>query len=120
MGSLVAAAGRALSVGTGVRLMALAHVPVILTPPAAVLGGCLFSHRLGTGLVYPRLFAALAVRPRKHLRASVVTATTTTLSVTGPAGVLAAGTLLDGGRSSTAALVMIAATAAFGAVVSGW
>lgn len=98
--------------------LALTLLPVVVTPPAWALAVCLAGHGCFSGLVYPRLFAALALRPPEALRAHVQTAATTTLSVTAPLGFLGAGLLLDG-SGPTAALILVAATAVAGAGVAG-
>lgn len=98
--------------------LALTLLPVVTTPPAWALALCLTGHGYFSGLVYPRLFAALALQPPHGLRPQVQAAAVTALSVTAPIGFLGAGLLVQG-RGPTAALIMVAATAVTGAAVAG-
>lgn len=119
VGGLVSARGWALGPpGRAVWGLALTLLPVVLTPPAWGLALCLAGHGYFSGLVYPRLFAALALRPPEALRAHVQTAAVTTLSIPGPLGFVGAGLLLEG-RGPTPALIMVAVIAVAGAVVAG-
>jgi MFS family permease len=59
-----------------------------------------------TGLFFPPLMAEVTLRPPEPLRAQVLSASTTLLSVTGPLGFIAAGSLLDRYRSTTPTFVM--------------
>ena len=86
--------------------------------PAWALALCLAGYGVAAGIVYPRLFAALTARPPEHLRAQVLTATTTLLSLGGPVGGVAAGLLLGDGRSPTAALALIAIVVTAGALIA--
>ena len=98
--------------------LALTLLPVVTTPPAWALALCLTGHGYFSGLVYPRLFAALALQPPHGLRPQVQAAAVSALSVTAPIGFLGAGLLVQG-RGPTAALIMVAATALTGAAVAG-
>lgn len=98
--------------------LAVTLLPVVVTPPAWALALCLAGHGYFSGLVYPRLFAALALQPPPELRPHVQTAAVTALSVTAPMGFVGAGLLVEG-RGPTAALIMVAASALAGATVAG-
>jgi hypothetical protein len=104
---------RGFAVGVAVTTWPLA-VPL----PAWALAVCVGGYGIAAGVVYPRLFAALTGRPPEQLRAPVLTATTTVLSVSGPLGGVAAGLLLGGGRTPTVTLALIAVVVTAGALVA--
>jgi predicted MFS family arabinose efflux permease len=121
IGGVVAARTRAVTdrgFAVAVGALAVTTWPLAIPLPAWAVALCLAGYGVAAGVVYPRLFAALTARPPEQLRAPVLTATTTVLSVSGPVGGLAAGLLLGGGRTPTATLAVIAAVVTAGALVA--
>jgi hypothetical protein len=121
VGGLAAARTRTVTdrgVAVAVGSLAVTTWPLAVPLPAWAVGVCVAGYGIASGLVYPRLFAALTARPPQRVRAQVLTAATAILSLSGPVGGLAAGLLLGGGRSPTAALVLVAAAVTVGAAVA--
>ena len=72
---------------------------------------------VGTGLYFPRFFAALAARTPGQLRPVVMTAVTVAISAPGPIGFVAAGLLNQYAAGRAAGLILVAAAAVAGAVI---
>jgi hypothetical protein len=70
-----------------------------------------------SGLYFPRLFAALTLRPPVGLRGPVMTTAQTLMTTTGPLGYVSAGLLLERGAVS-AGFLLVAAATTLGALVS--
>src|SRR4051794_14995861 len=121
IGGLVAARTRAVTdrgLAVAVGALAVTTWPLAIPLPAWAVATCLGGYGVAAGVLYPRLFAALTARPPERLRAPVLTATTTVLSVSGPVGGVAAGLLLGGGRTPAATLALVAAVVTAGALVA--
>jgi MFS family permease len=122
LGGLVAVRTRAVTDrGFALALAALAVTtwPLLLPSlPAWAVAACVGGYGVASGVVYPRLFAALTARPPERLRAQVLTAATTVLAVSGPVGGVAAGLLLAGGRPPSSALVLVVVVVSAGALLA--
>lgn len=108
------AGGRVSTVTLGV-MAALAWVLVVHMPAWSV-GVVVAAYGVCNGMYFPRLFTALSLRPPSALRASVMTAAQSVMSLPGPLGYLAAGLLVDG-RPVTGAFVLVGAVTTMAAVV---
>jgi MFS family permease len=120
LGGLLAARSKRLAPRvSGLALVGVAVVTWLLVPvgPAWTIGACVAAFGVCNQLYYPRLFAALTLRPPAPLRGQVMTAATTSMSVPGPLGFVAAGLLLDH-ASVRAAFVLVAVMATLAAAVS--
>jgi len=98
--------------------LAVSLWPLVTPLPSAGVAACIAANGVCSGLVYPRLFAALTLQPPERLRSLVVASATTMLSVTGPIGFLAAGLLLGRAGSVTLAFLLVAGSATIGSVIA--
>jgi MFS family permease len=73
---------------------------------------------LGSGLFYPRFFSHLTTSTPPALRARVMTSVTIAMSLPAPVGFLGAGYLSQHTGSTTASLLLVAASATVGAAVT--
>jgi len=107
------AAGAAMA---GVAALTWVMVPRV---PAWAIVICVAGTGVCNQIYFPRLFATLTLAPPVAMRAEVMTAAQTAMSVTGPSGFVAAGLLIDG-RPVTGAFVVAAAAATVAAAISWW
>lgn len=98
----------------GVAALSWAMVPRV---PAWAIVGCVAGTGVCNQIYFPRLFATLTLAPPVAMRAEVMTAAQTAMSVTGPFRFVAAGLLIDG-RPVTGAFVVVAIAATVAAAIS--
>jgi MFS family permease len=84
---------------------------LVLAIPVAANGVC-------AGLFFPRFFSALTTRTPPALRARVMTSVTIAIAVPGPLGFIGAGLLAQRSASPTASLLLVAASATVGAILT--
>jgi MFS family permease len=91
---------------------------LLLPVPVWTLAGAIALNGVGSGLFFPRFFAALTIATPPALRARVMTAVTIVISAPGPIGFLAAGFLAQHDPHATGNLILIAAAATLGTTVT--
>lgn len=122
IGGLISARTKRIGMRAAVAAMAgVAVLSWVMVPrvPAWAIVVCVAGTGVCNQIFFPRLFAALTLAPPVAMRAEVMTAAQTAMSVTGPFGFVAAGLLIDG-RPVTGAFVVVAVVATVAAAISGW
>jgi MFS family permease len=100
-----------------VLLIAAATWLLLLPVPAWALAGAVALNGIGSGLFYPRFFAAVTTGTPPALRARVMTSVNIALSAPGPVGFLGAGVLAQQTGTTTASILLAAVAATLGALV---
>jgi MFS family permease len=100
-----------------VALIAAATWLLLLPVPAWALAGAVALNGVGSGLFYPRFFAAVTTRTPPALRARVMTSVNIALSAPGPLGFLGAGILSQQTGATAASVLLAAGAATLGALV---
>ena len=122
LGGIVTARTKRIGMRAAAAAMAgVAALTWVMVPrvPAWAIVICVAGTGVCNQIYFPRLFATLTLAPPVAMRAEVMTAAQTAMSVTGPFGFVAAGLLIDG-RPVTGAFVVAAAAATVAAAISWW
>lgn len=121
-GGLVSARTKRIGMrAAGLAMVGVAALSWVMVPrvPAWAIVVCVAGTGVCNQIYFPRLFATLTLAPPAELRAEVMTAAQTAMSVTGPFGFVVAGLLIDG-RPVTGAFVLVAVVATVAAGISAW
>jgi len=122
VGGLISARAKRMGMRTAsLALVAVAALSWAMVPrvPAWAVVVCVAATGVCNQIYFPRLFATLTLAPPVAMRAEVMTAAQTAMSVTGPVGFVVAGLLIDG-RPVTGAFVVVAVAASVAAAISAW
>jgi predicted MFS family arabinose efflux permease len=103
--------------GLPLLAIAVAMAVAVVRLPAWGLAIVVAAFGVGNGIYFPRLFAALTLRPPQGLRTSVMATAQVAMSVTSPVGFLVGGLLLEH-ASISVAFVLVAVTATIAAALS--